>query len=136
MCNIAPRNHLGVKMQVVLYRHFSSDGQLLYVGVSKNGFDRLADHVRSSDWRREIASITLQWFDDLDEALDAECAAINTERPLWNVVDGRCYGGRPLAGEAHLTNEATKPWEALGMSRRTWYRRRKESSKNSEPGSR
>ncbi len=32
--------------------------------------------------------------------------------------------GRPLASEASLTNEATKPWLALGLSRRTWYRRK------------
>lgn len=33
--------------------------------------------------------------------------------------------GRPLASQAHLTLSAMKPWLALGMSRRTWYRRRK-----------
>lgn len=35
--------------------------------------------------------------------------------------------GRPLHSQTHLTNEATKPWLALGMSRRTWYRRQKEA---------
>lgn len=34
--------------------------------------------------------------------------------------------GRPLAKDAAKTLAATKPWEALGMSRRTWYRRQKE----------
>lgn len=33
--------------------------------------------------------------------------------------------GRPLASMAHLSLAATKPWEALGMSRRTWYRRQR-----------
>jgi hypothetical protein len=37
----------------------------------------------------------------------------------------REYGGRRIAGEAHLTITALQPWVALGMSRRTWYRRRK-----------
>jgi hypothetical protein len=32
--------------------------------------------------------------------------------------------GRPLASEAHLSVEHNKPWEAEGMSRRTWYRRK------------
>ncbi len=36
----------------------------------------------------------------------------------------RKKGGRPLASEAHLSHEATKPWLALGMSRATWYRRK------------
>lgn len=30
--------------------------------------------------------------------------------------------GRPNADKAHLTNEARKPWETMGVSRRTWYR--------------
>jgi hypothetical protein len=32
--------------------------------------------------------------------------------------------GRPLAKDAHKTLSATKPWEAEGISRRTWYRNR------------
>jgi hypothetical protein len=34
--------------------------------------------------------------------------------------------GRPLNSQRHLTNEAQKPWEALGMCRATWYRRQKD----------
>lgn len=34
--------------------------------------------------------------------------------------------GRPRIEEKHLTLKATKPWEPLGMSRRTWERRQKE----------
>jgi hypothetical protein len=33
--------------------------------------------------------------------------------------------GRPRIGDIGKTLEATKPWLKLGMSRRTWYRRRK-----------
>lgn len=31
--------------------------------------------------------------------------------------------GRPHKDKAHLTNEAGKPWEAMKVSRRTWYRK-------------
>lgn len=34
---------------------------------------------------------------------------------------------KPLAKDAHKTLMATRPWEAAGISRRTWYRRQKES---------
>ena len=34
--------------------------------------------------------------------------------------------GRPRLEDAASTLEATRPWDALGMSRRTWYRRQKE----------
>jgi uncharacterized protein (DUF2384 family) len=36
--------------------------------------------------------------------------------------------GRPLDSQKHTTLTATKPWVAEGMSRRTWYRRRKVES--------
>lgn len=35
---------------------------------------------------------------------------------------------RPLASEREQTLSYQKPWEAEGMSRRTWYRRRREKS--------
>jgi hypothetical protein len=35
--------------------------------------------------------------------------------------------GRPRIEERAQTNEARKPWVALGMSRRTWYSRQKEA---------
>lgn len=31
--------------------------------------------------------------------------------------------GRPRLEDREKTNEARRPWEAAGMSRRTWYRR-------------
>jgi hypothetical protein len=34
--------------------------------------------------------------------------------------------GRPRIEDKGKSFEATKPWVALGMSRRTWYARRKE----------
>ena len=39
---------------------------------------------------------------------------------------------KPLAKDADKTLMATKPWEAEGMSRRTWYRRRAEARKKSD----
>jgi hypothetical protein len=32
--------------------------------------------------------------------------------------------GRPLLRDVDKTNGARRPWDALGMSERTWYRRR------------
>lgn len=33
--------------------------------------------------------------------------------------------GRPLTRDAHLSARKTQPWKAAGMSRATWYARRK-----------
>ena len=38
----------------------------------------------------------------------------------------RAKVGRPRIGNRDKTLAATKPWEALGMSERTWYRRQRE----------
>jgi predicted GIY-YIG superfamily endonuclease len=119
--------------QTALYRHFSKSGQLLYVGVSRNPFDRLAEHIRRGHWTTEISAITLQWFESEDEALSAEHLAIKTERPLWNATAKRGgNGGRPLNSMRHLTAEATRPWEYHGMSRTTWYRHKRNAG--NEPG--
>jgi hypothetical protein len=40
--------------------------------------------------------------------------------------------GRPLTNDRAKTIEAKKPWLALGMSRRTWYRRQAEKRKGRE----
>lgn len=37
--------------------------------------------------------------------------------------------GRPLQRDKHRTLTATKPWEAEGMDRSTWYRRRQKEAK-------
>ena len=44
--------------------------------------------------------------------------------PVAGTVGWTGKRGRPLASRAHLTLAATQPWLALGMSRRTWFRRR------------
>jgi hypothetical protein len=38
--------------------------------------------------------------------------------------------GRPRIEKRAETNEARKPWAALGMSRRTWYARQAEKRKS------
>lgn len=42
--------------------------------------------------------------------------------------------GRPLAKEAHLSFERTKPWEKEGVSKATWYRRKREAEKGKNNG--
>lgn len=45
------------------------------------------------------------------------------------IRSGKLKLGRPLARDRDKTLAALKPWEAEGMSRRTWYRRQKEQKK-------
>lgn len=67
-----------------VYRHFDSEGTLLYVGWSLNSLRRLADHMKKSYWRHEIATVTIQRFETPSLAMAAEAAAIRDERPIYN----------------------------------------------------
>lgn len=69
-----------------LYRFFDTDGELLYVGITMNPSARWPKHKAGKEWWAEVETITLETFASRDEALDAECDAIKTERPRHNVV--------------------------------------------------
>jgi hypothetical protein len=68
-----------------LYRHFDSDGRLLYVGISLSAIIRLAEH-RASPWFDDIARVEIERHPTRKAALAAERKAIRDERPLHNIV--------------------------------------------------
>ena len=67
-----------------LYRHFSGDDTLLYVGISLNILNRTYQHRRCSGWFDEIKRIDVEWFPSRQEAIDAEDQAIKGESPQHN----------------------------------------------------
>ena len=83
-----------------LYRHFDSDGQLLYVGISKSVLRRTHEHARLSGCSGDICSITAEWFESIDDAKRAERIAIQSESPAYNI----CLS----------TREESKPVETFG----------------------
>ena len=68
-----------------LYRHFDSNGILLYVGISLNSAYRQEQHRKNSAWFYSIARIEVERFASRDEASAAERAAIKSEFPLFNL---------------------------------------------------
>ncbi len=68
-----------------LYRHYDTDGNLLYVGVSHSTIVRLMGHKCTSAWFDQITTIKIERFDCREDALRAERKAIETESPLHNV---------------------------------------------------
>lgn len=72
-----------------LYRHFNAAGDLLYVGISLSAVHRLSQHRDSSPWFSEIARVEVQAYLTRDAALEAERAAIMSERPKHNKVHAR-----------------------------------------------
>lgn len=68
-----------------LYRHYSVDGALLYVGISTRLMTRTKCHVDDAVWMPETASIHIEWFSSVDDARAAEKKAIKAERPVHNL---------------------------------------------------
>jgi hypothetical protein len=107
-----------------LYRVYDSEGRLLYVGSAAYTLARLVGH-RSKAWFRAAAKVEIEHFETAEQALSAEATAILTESPLYNinqVITIPARRGGPK-GPRSQSLRVTKPWEALGMSRATWYRR-------------
>ena len=69
-------------MATALYRWFSTDDELLYVGVSNNPFTRFSQHRVGQI--REISRIEIEWFDEREDAKQAEAFAINIDQPIYN----------------------------------------------------
>jgi|ERR1700694_5860140 len=126
-----------------LYRHFDKDGQLLYVGRSISALCRLLQHGRAP-WIDEISFIEIDKFTSSDELARAEAIAIATENPIYNRVQPslaplkRKKNSAPLRPSQGISVpilnirrrgrpriEGLRPWDAAGISRRSWYRQRK-----------
>lgn len=80
--------------RTALYRHYDEAGVLLYVGVSLRPMMRLDEHMRSANWRGEIARVELEWFPTTDDALAAEREAIGSEAPLRNINRPAAFAAR------------------------------------------
>lgn len=71
-----------------LYRLYSADGDLLYVGMTLNPLGRIPTHKRKA-WGKSIASCTTERFPDRESAKAAERSAIHHEKPRYNLTRPR-----------------------------------------------
>lgn len=74
--------------KTALYRFFSADDDLLYVGITLNPFVRMKQHAVRKPVH-QVCHVRIEWFDDRKAAIKGEFAAIASERPKWNVVGRR-----------------------------------------------
>ena len=94
-----------------LYRYFSMDDVLLYIGASHNPFLREVQHSEHHDMT-QVRYVEIEWFDTAQAALEAETIAIKRERPKWNVVHQRRKRWTRVTLPDHSTKEAV---EAKGV---------------------
>lgn len=72
----------------VVYRCYDAEGQLLYIGVSGDVVERMAQHSRQSHWFPSTARTVVKVFPRRLDAFRAELTAIRAEAPLHNVRHG------------------------------------------------
>ncbi|WP_282026877.1 hypothetical protein [Limimaricola cinnabarinus] len=72
-----------------LYRHYSSTGELLYVGISLSALRWLAQHNGKAHWASQIARVEIESYPTRTAALEAEREAIILQRPKHNIVHAR-----------------------------------------------
>lgn len=66
-----------------VYRMFDADGALLYAGCTSRLPQRI-DEQQTNPWWSDTVSITVEHFESVREALNAERRVIETERPRYN----------------------------------------------------
>ena len=71
--------------KTALYRHFNKDNELLYVGISLNALNRLAQHKDHSHWFNNITNVQIEQFETRELALKAEREAVLKENPKHNI---------------------------------------------------
>jgi excinuclease UvrABC nuclease subunit len=82
-----------------VYRCYADDGQLLYVGETGELGTRFASHAQKL-WFTQVRGITLEWYADELDALNAERRAIHVEHPKYNVIHRRLRHRARSAGNS------------------------------------
>jgi hypothetical protein len=94
-----------------LYRFYSGDETLLYVGQSCNPFQRLTSHIGKKDMPR-VRYVEIEWFDEAVSAIRAEQLAICREGPLWN-QDGRKSARQLKVTPRHEVSDKPQSWPSI-----------------------
>lgn len=68
-----------------VYRYFDEKQRLLYVGISASALTRMAAHKSTARWFRRARFVTVEWYHNRWDALEAEARAICTEYPRYNI---------------------------------------------------
>ena len=97
--------------QTGLYHVYGEADSLLYIGVSKHFGVRWQQHAQKQPWWNERRRMTVDFYDDREEALDAEALAI------WGVgkTAVACHGPFALSGIVALTRPGRDTRRAPGL---------------------
>lgn len=69
----------------ILYRFYTAEDDLLYVGITCNPAGRFREHRGSKDWWYLVSRIELEHLDSRIALMAAERRAVAAENPIFNV---------------------------------------------------
>lgn len=99
-----------------VYKMYSKDDTLLYVGCSTNPFgNRLRRHGEERPWIKDVTTVKVAWYPGWEEGTDAEYKAIQDEHPKYNIsqpVRGEPHGGGHLCPKCGGGIENPRPGRA------------------------
>jgi hypothetical protein len=123
-----PPDLLGNVERYAVYRCFSGAGELLYIGESGELGKRLAAHAQKA-WFVQVRGITLEWYVDELDALNAERRAIHVEQPKYNVVGRSAPSARKPEPQARKSRaqeksirQSPRPFDELLAEARIYQR--------------
>lgn len=90
-----------------VYRHFDTDGTLIYVGACINHRTREQHHKSQSDWWPESARVDVEYHDTMREALAAERVAIYFEKPVHNKLVVEPHAGAFIEQAARMVEDVS-----------------------------
>ena len=101
-----------------VYRFRGAAGDLLYVGATSRFAGRLVEHGSYRAWWPLVVRIDVEHFPSIDEARQAEAAAIAGEGPQFNIVGtGQPAGAlgphRRRHGEGSIYQRHDGRWAAV-----------------------
>jgi excinuclease UvrABC nuclease subunit len=77
---------IDMDVPTTLYRLFNERSELLYVGISVRGEQRMYEHSQSKWWWLEVEHHVLTQCPTRREALELEELAIKLEKPKFNIT--------------------------------------------------
>lgn len=89
--SIDPKTHGTTNQRTALYKLYSEDGTFLYANITQNIAKTMRDRdLKSREWWSTVdpEKSQLEWFPTEREAKSAYRLCVDTERPMWNIVQG------------------------------------------------
>jgi predicted GIY-YIG superfamily endonuclease len=112
-----PLELLGSVERYAVYRCYSDQGELLYIGETGDLGKRLASHAGKL-WFVQVRGITLEWYADELDALKAERRAIHVEHPKYNKVHRSLTNAQAAQAKTVASKRQPKPKSASTPSAR------------------